>query len=177
MGRPGPTKRIAWTASIAFATAASISIAGTGHAQRDCNVLVPAQGKIELYSEPTGSVLIRVLYPAQLRDIVITCMGTENGRYHIHSAKGDGWVPTWELARTGPQDPLQLMLRPPKNSAAPLAQEPSRDADASSLAVSPTRSLDRSTTAPLPNQSPKIEKFFGNGTESLGTESPSKAIR
>jgi hypothetical protein len=172
MTRKRGARAVVWIAWVVLAGGAATPMAPAGHTQQHCDVLVPVQEEVELFSKSIGEK------PAITRskDLGhIVCLGEQNGRYHIHSAKGNGWVPTWELEKSGPKDPLQPLQAPSKSFAAPVAQEPSRSAGSSSIAVSPSPRSDTAGASPRSIQSPTMEGLLHQGVEAPAGESPSKS--
>jgi hypothetical protein len=168
MSRCRCAKSVAWISSLLIA-ANNMLIVGIGHAQDHCGDFAKLKRDLEIdvYKQPTGSDRVGGTKPTRVGDLgEISCLGEEkNSRYHIRTtAKGDGWVPSWEVAKSGPGDPLQQLLRSPNDFAAPIAQQPSRGAD-SSIAVSPRNAPGQSSTALPPSESPKIEDLLHRGGE------------
>jgi hypothetical protein len=159
------SKSTAWIGFLVFA-AGNILVTRVGHAEDRCDKLVPLPNEIEIdvFRAPTGYDKGPPVPVKSLGEI--KCLEEKNGRYHIRSSaeNKDYWVPMWELAKSGSPDPLQQLLRPPNDFAAPVAQHPSRGAN-SSLAVSPTHRTDQSTPAPSTGQSPKLEDLLRKGAE------------
>jgi hypothetical protein len=152
MSRHRCAKSTAWIGSLIYA-AGNLVTAGIVHGQDHYDTLVPFQGEveIELFRQATGHDKGTPIPVEELGNII--CLGEQNGRYHIRSStKGEGWVPTWELEKSGPRDTPQQFLRPPADLPA-------------SIAVSPHQAKDETVTAPLPGQSPKIENLFRKGDE------------
>jgi hypothetical protein len=185
MTRHRRAEGVACAASIALAAVTGMALAQSTQNGKDCvgySLVGPAVGpakKIEVFCHPTDRSS-KSLPADELGCLLRQKDGSgekQNGRYHFWSSKrGEFWVPTWQIAIAGPQDPFQPFLRPPRAELpAPIMQAPPRTAAPSSLALSPTQSLDENAMV-MPH-SPKNEEHLCPDDTPPSSESTSKAIR
>jgi hypothetical protein len=132
-------------------TGSVIAIPLPGHAQSACVELYPVYQEIDLYSKSADARPTKRIHSYQFGNSVCR-LGEENGRYLLHTAKGDFWVPSWQLMTTGRSQELQPLPRPPKPIAAPVALSQPKETPPLSIADE----LNRQELAMLINRSSPI---------------------